>query len=52
MNSNSHKSAVKQSVNVLKVAYRQGGLKGHPSQVAVDVKGHEVLASWGTAMRR
>jgi hypothetical protein len=43
---------VQQSIKVLKEAHRQGSLKGHPSQSAVAIKGHEVLASWGSAMRR
>jgi hypothetical protein len=52
MNSRSHKFDVKQSLAVLKVAYRKGSLKRHPSQRAVIAAGHEVLASWGSAMRR
>jgi hypothetical protein len=52
MNDHSNKSSVKQSIATLKAAYRQGGLQGHPSQSAVAVKGNEVLASWGSAMRR
>ena len=52
MNDHSNKSNVKQSIATLKAAYRQGGLQGHPSQSAVAVKGNEVLASWGSAMRR
>ena len=52
MHTNSSKSRVKHSVGTLKVAYLLGVLKGHPSQVAVDSNGHEVLASWGSAMRR
>ena len=51
MNTKSNMCNVKKSVAALKAAYLQGSLKGHPSHAAVAVKGHEVLASWGTAMR-
>ena len=44
-------SNVKKSVAALKAAYLQGSLKGHPFHAAIAVKGREVLASWGTAMR-
>lgn len=53
MNCNDNsKKPVKQAITLLKVAYRRGRLKGHPSQNAISVEGHEVLASWGSAMRR
>jgi hypothetical protein len=45
-------SKVKQSVAVLRAAYRQGALNGHPSDAVVASKGREVMASWGSAMRR
>ena len=51
-NGTSNKPTVKQAITLLKAAFRRGGLKGHPSQDAVSVEGHEVLASWGSAMRR
>ena len=44
-------SNVKKSVAALKAAYLQGSLQGHPFHAAIAVKGPEVLASWGTAMR-
>jgi hypothetical protein len=47
-----NKPSVKQAITLLKAAYRRGVLKGHPSQGAISVEGHEVLASWGSAMRR
>jgi hypothetical protein len=52
MKDHSNKSSVMQSIAKLKTAYRKGGLQGHPSQSAVAVSGNEVLASWGSAMRR
>jgi hypothetical protein len=51
-NGNSDKAGVKQAITLLKAAYRRGGLKGHPARDAISVKGREVLASWGSAMRR
>ena len=52
MNSSSNKCDVKKSVAVLKAAYLQGILKGHPCNAAIAVEGHEVLASWGPMMRK
>ena len=52
MNKSSSASNVKQSVAVLKEARRRGDLKGHHSEVAVASKAREVMASWGSALRR
>lgn len=52
MNKRSNASNVKQSVAVLKAAHRQGELKGHQSEALIAAKGREVMASWGSAMRR
>jgi hypothetical protein len=40
------------SVAALKAAFAQGDLKRHPSSEVVRLVGREVLASWGSAMRR
>jgi hypothetical protein len=43
---------VKQLVAMIKEAHRRGDLKGHHSESAAVSGAREVLASWGSAMRR
>jgi hypothetical protein len=40
------------SIAALKAAFVKGNLKRHPSSEVVGLVGREVLASWGSAMRR
>lgn len=43
---------VVRSVAALKAAFAHGDLKRHPAAEVVELVGREVLASWGSAMRR
>jgi len=52
MDKRSASSGVKQAVAALKASHRQGELKGHHSDAVIAAKGREVMASWGSAMRR